>query len=132
MKEEIVDIFRNTLHKLTLKSVKLIGTSKTKAGRTYYVFEGKFDFIPPEYLFDDDKYNELIDNKEEILKEMKSFEEESSNCFRHRFTKKIIVKKEVEKYTFDYVFDVVPKNIIDYSFDIKKRKMTFIVKGEGI
>lgn len=132
MKELITDIFSETLHKLTLRNVRLVSSQKTDTGRGYYIFDGEFAFYPVEYIFDDEQYLELSNNKEKSLRIMHGFNSESSNEFRHRYTKKVIIDNEIKKIDFDYVFDVIPKNIVDFSFNAKHKTMTLIVRGSGI
>lgn len=130
MKEEdFLQIFKSGFHKLILKKVKLLKKCKTKTGREYFVFKGLFSFIPPEQVWMDDT---PIDY--DFLKSLlKKFGEETSNCINRKFTKKVIKNgKTVDKQTFVYVFDVIPKNIYKFRFDREKKIMYLVVKGYGL
>lgn len=119
------------MHKLNLVGVKLLSQKENKQGRKYYEFLGKFEFVPPLFFFEDNNIEELQGNKENILKFLSDFQEEQSNCITHKFTKKIIINGKMQKkLTFCYVFDIIPKNIVDFCF--VEDKLVLIVKGSGM
>lgn len=130
MKEEdFLQIFKTAFHKLKLVGVKKIRKKENAPGKDYYVFHGKFVFIPPTQIwkngedFDYDFLKSLLDK----------FNEGTSNCITRKFTKKIIKNNSVvEKKVFKYVFNIIPKNIVDFSFNKKDGTMTLIVEGWGL
>lgn len=128
-KDDFLQIFKTGFHKLNLEKVKNIGSFKNNSGRTYYKFYGKFKFEPPYQIWDD---KSPIDYK--FLKSLlKEFDKETSNCITRKFTKKVIKDgKTVGKKTFKYVFDIIPKNVVSFSFNKDEMTMTIIVVGYGI
>ena len=129
MMDEFLEIFKHSMHKLNLLRVKLVSEKKNKSERKYYVFIGEFEFVPPVFVFDLD----LESSKKEILNSFINVDEQTSNCIRRKFTKKLRFNGEVkEKVEFVYVFDVIPKNIVDYKIDKEKQKMFLYVQGYGI
>ena len=127
-KEDFLQIFKSGFHKLNLEKVKLLGKYDNGNGRTYYKYYGLFKFEPPYQVFDDEE----IDYQ--FLKGLlKEFSLETSNCITRKFTKKVIKNgKTVDKLTFKYVFDIVPKNVVSFKFNKEDKTMTLIVKGYGI
>lgn len=131
MEKQFLKIFKQAMHKLNLVGVKLLSQKENKQGRKYYEFLGKFEFVPPLFFFEDNTIEELQGNKENILKFLSDFQEEQSNCITHKFTKKIIINGKMQKkLTFCYVFDIIPKNIVDFCF--VEDKLVLIVKGSGM
>ena len=128
-KEDFLQIFKTGFHKLNLEKVKRIGVYQNKSGRKYYKFYGLFKFEPPYQIWEDESpidYSFL----RSLLKE---FSKETSNCITRKFTKKVIKNgKKVGKETFKYVFDIIPKNVVSFSFDKDKKTMTIVVIGYGI
>ena len=130
MKESFLDIFKQQLHKIDLKQVKLVSKQKNFGGKTYYKFVGKFSLVPPNY-FNNDFINSFLQNKNNIINELQKIKEQKSNCITHKYTKKLKFNGKVkEKIGFCYVFDVVPKNIIDFQF--QNEKLILYVIGWGI
>ena len=131
MEKQFLKIFKQAMHKLNLVGVKLLGQRENKQGRKYYDFLGKFEFVPPLFFFKDELIKNLMSDKDSILEYLKEFEEEQSNCITHKFTKKIIINDKMQKkLTFSYVFNIIPKNIVDFYFT--DEKMVIIVKGSGM
>ena len=125
--DDFLQIFKASFHKLTLSKVQLVKTCKNPHGRKYYVFNGLFTFIPPAQIWQDGK----IDY--EYLKCVLQKIGQSSNCIGRKFTKKIIKNGKLqEKLVFEFVFDVVPKNIVEFNFDRANKTMNLIVKGYGL
>lgn len=130
MQQRFLDIFEQAFHKLNLVGVKLLKKSKNKHNRTIYKFVGKFQFVQPLSFKISDK-EEMILQKEQILNFLHSIQDQKSNCITHKFTRKIRINGSVQKkVTFNYVFDVNPKTIIDFGFE--GQKMVLYVIGWGI
>ena len=129
MLKDFLEIFKHSFHKCSLIGVKNLGKRVSKDGREYYRFIGKFEFEPPAFIFD----LELEENKPYILARFQEIEPESSNCFRRQFTKKLISEDDTvaKKVEFQYVFEIIPQNIIDFSIDEAKKKMYLQVLGYG-
>lgn len=127
-KEDFLQIFKTGFHKLSLKKVKKLGKFKNKNGKIYYKFLGKFVFVPPNQIWNDNIID--YDFLRSLLEELK---QETSNCITRKFTKKIIRNNEIlKKKVFRYVFDVIPENIVSFSFNKEKKTMNLIVKGWGL
>lgn len=126
--DDFLQIFKASFHKLTLSKVQLIKTCKNPHGRTYYVFNGLFNFVPPAQIWQDGEIDyEYLQNV------LQKIGQESSNCIDRKFTKKIIKDGKLQKkIVFKFVFDVVPKNIVEFNFDKKNKTMNLIVKGYGL
>jgi len=125
-KEDFLQIFKSGFHKLNLKKLVKVRDEVNPHGRQYEVYLGLFEFVPPNQVWMDD---EEIDY--EFLKDLlKEFNEELSNCIVRKFTKQVyhndkIVKREVTKY----IFDIIPKNILSFRFNVEKKTMYLVVKG---
>lgn len=131
MESQFLNIFLHSLHKLNLTGVKLIGKNKNFGGKTYYKFIGEFEFVPPLYFFDNDLYKLFEQKKEEILNILQVIKEQNSNCITHKYTKKIKQNSKTEsKKNFNYVFNIIPKNVVDFSF--KEDKLILYVIGWGM
>lgn len=129
MLHDFLEIFKHAFHKFSLVGVKYLGKSVSEDNRKYYRFIGKFEFHPPRQLFD----SEVEENKPYILSELRRLDIDSSNCISRKFTKKILSgNSTIKKVDFQYVFDVVPRNIIDFEFDEKQGKIYLFVLGYGI
>ena len=131
--EKFLKIFNETFNKLNLIGVSYLGSYKNMSGRTYYKFIGKFEFDSPLYFFENNNAEVLFNEKEKILNSLQHISNNESNCIRHKFTKKIRQNGNVKiKKDFNFVFDIVPKNIIDFEFDKENNKIIFYVVGYGI
>ena len=120
-----LEIFKHSFHFFTLKKVKKLGKFKSGDGRAYYKFIGKFEFVPTRQAF-----NEPFDS-DNFLKWLKSLDVNESNCFSRRFTRKV-KQDDAEKTTsFIFVFDIVPKNIVDAEIDASTKTMRLWVLGYG-
>jgi hypothetical protein len=65
-----------------------------------------------------------------LKKLLKEFDEELSNCIVRKFTKKVYHKDTMVKKTVTrYIFDIIPKNIVSFKFNIDKKTMCLVVKG---
>lgn len=60
--EDFLYIFNEAMHKLNLVGVKLVSKEQNKAGRDYYKFVGKFEFVYP-LFFDEKKIQEFMSKK---------------------------------------------------------------------
>lgn len=127
--DDFLEIFKHTFHRFSLVGVKYIGERISEDKRKYFKFIGKFEFKPPRQIFDSD----IEQNKPYILSQISKITPESSNCFHRKFTKKVLngKSKTIKNIEFRYIFDIVPKNIIDFSLDEKLQKMFLYVKGYG-
>lgn len=125
--DDFLEIFKHSFHKCSLIGVKNLGKRVSDDGREYYRFIGKFEFDPPANVFDLD----LEENKPYVLSQFRNIEPESSNCFRRQFTKKLLSDEEQEKVVFQYEFEIVPKNIMDFSLNRENQKMYLYVLGYG-
>lgn len=125
-KEDFLQIFKSGFHKLNLKKLVKVGESKNEHGREYEEYLGLFEFVPPEDVwFDDDAID--YDALRQLMKE---FEKELSNCIVRKFSRKIIRKNQaVEAKETRYIFDVIPKNIVDFRFNTKSKTIKLVVKG---
>lgn len=132
MQNNITDIFISSLHKLNLMAVKPLSKHKLVNGRLYYEVLGVFEFFPPKHIFDDVIYKEMLERRDEVIERFQTIESETSNNFRHRYTKRVIVGNKSTRKYFDYIFDVVPENVTNYTFDADEQKMYLSVKGYGI
>jgi len=129
MLHDFLEIFKHAFHKFSLVDVKYLGMSVSEHNRKYYRFIGKFEFYPPRQLFD----SEVEKNKPYILAELRKLDINSSNCISRKFTKKILSgNSTIKKVDFKYIFDIVPRNIVDYKFDKKQSKIYLFVLGYGI
>lgn len=118
------------MHKLNLVGVKLVSKEQNKSGRDYYKFVGKFEFVYP-LFFDEKKIQEFMSRKSQILVCLSSINDYESNCITHKYTKKLRINGKVkEKDSFQYVFDIIPKNILDFEF--QNGKMNLYVIGYGM
>ncbi len=126
--DDLLEVFKHAFHKCTLVGVKYLGKYRSTEDRKFYKFIGKFEFSPPRQVFDSD----IECNKKQLLSSLKELDSEESNCFSRKFTKKILddgkLRKKVE---FQYDFDIVPKNIVDYSLNPQTGKMYLYVIGYG-
>ena len=128
MLDDFLEIFKHSFHKLSLVGVKYLGSKVSEDNRKYYQFIGKFEFSPPRQLFD----SEVGENKPYILNEFRKLDINTSNCISRKFTRKIYFKdSKVKKVSFQYIFDVIPKNIVDFEFDERKGKIYLFVLGYG-
>ena len=125
-KEDFLQIFKSGFHKLTLRQLKKVRDAKTPYGRKYGVYLGLFEFEPPEQVwmsgdvFDYDFLNSL----------MKEFDEELSNCMTRKFTRKVYDDDElVKKVVTQYIFDIVPKNVLVFRLDPERKVMRLVVRG---
>ena len=125
-REDFLQIFKSGFHKLTLRKAIRIGESDNGYGKTIGEYLGLFEFVPPEQVWMDESpidYAFLHD----LLKE---FDEELSNVIIRQYTRKVIKNDKVMKRTVTkYVFDIVPKNIVLFRFDRRKKTMRLVVKG---
>lgn len=125
-REDFLQIFKSGFHKLTLRKVVKIGESKDEYDRKYDNYLGLFEFVPPEQVWMDEApidYGFLNDL-------LKKFDEELSNVIVRQYTRKIIKNDELLKKTVTkYVFDIVPKNIVLFRFNRKRKTMRLVVKG---
>lgn len=125
-KEDFLQIFKSGFHKLNLKRLVKFGKSDNRYGQKYDNYLGLFEFIPPDDVWVDDEPIDY-DMLQELLDE---FDKELSNCITRQFTRKIIkndkiIKREVKRY----IFDIIPKNIVKFRFNTKKKTMKLVVKG---
>lgn len=128
--DDFLEIFKQSFHKFSLEKVKLIGKDKSDAGREYFRFMGKFSFEPPRHTFE--VADEIEENKAFLLSRFRMIDSETSNTFRRKFTKKIIRGDEVEgRVSFEFAFDIVPKNVVDFKLDKSNNKMYLYVLGIG-
>lgn len=129
MLKDFLEIFKHSFHKCSLIGVKNLGKRVSEDGREYYRFIGKFEFEPPAFVF----ALELEENKPYLISKFQDIKPESSNCFRRQFTKKLLSEDNTtqKKVEFQYAFEIVPKNIIDFSLDEEKKKMYLYVLGFG-
>lgn len=125
-KEDFLQIFKSGFHKLELRKLKKIRDEVNEHGRKYGVYLGMFEFVPPEQVWMDEG-----DFDYGFLKSLlDEFSQESSNCIVHKFTRKVMKGDDVvSKVVTTYTFDIVPKNIVSFRFDRKKRLMRLVVKG---
>lgn len=125
-KEDFLQIFKSGFHKLTLRKLKKIRDEVNEHGRKYGVYLGLFEFIPPEQVWMDES-----DFDYEFLQSLlDEFGKETSNCVTHKFTRKVTKGDEVvSKTVTTYIFDIIPKNIVSFRFDRKKKMMRLVVKG---
>lgn len=127
--DDFLQIFKTGFHKLKLTGVRRVAEHENKQGRRYFEFQGRFVFVPPKQIwheFDNVDCDFLYDL-------LQDFAEETSNCIIRKFTKKVIRDdKVIGKRVFRYVFDVIPKNVVSFSFDIDNKTMTLLVRGWGL
>lgn len=125
-KEDFLQIFKSGFHKLTLKKVVKIGEFDNGNGRKIGKYLGLFEFVPPEQVWMD---KAPIDYG--FLKSlMNEFDKELSNVIVRQYTKKIIRNgKTPEKTVTKYVFDIVPKNVVEFRFNRETKTMRLVVKG---
>ena len=125
-KEDFLQIFKSGFHKLTLRQLRKIRDEKTPHGRKYGVYLGLFEFEPPEQVWmsgDEFDYDFLRSLMDELGDEL-------SNCMTRKFTRKVYDDDElVKKVVTQYIFDIVPKNIVTFRFDPERRQMRLVVKG---
>lgn len=126
---DFISIYKSPFHKIVFDKVKLVKIDKSKAGNIYYHFIGKFRFIPCKKIFNNE---DVLQNKNEILKGLKSIEDDFGMEFRKKFTKKMTKNGETHKWAFNFIFDFHPKNIVDFNIDCKNEKMEIMVYGYGI
>lgn len=128
MFDDFLQIFKSAFHKFCLVGVKNLGERVSKNNRKYYRFIGKFEFEPPKQIFN----SEIEENKPYILNEFRNLDLNTSNCISRKFTKKLLSGKNVvKKVEFQYIFDIVPQNVIDFALDESKGKMYLYVLGYG-
>lgn len=125
-KDDFLQIFKSGFHKLSLKKLVKIKDEENKNGRKYESYLGLFEFQPPQQVWMD-KQEIDYDFLKKLLKE---FDEELSNCIVRKFTKKVYHKDTMVKKTVTrYIFDIIPKNIVSFKFNIDKKTMCLVVKG---
>ena len=124
-----LEIFKHNFHKFKLVGVKCLGQEVSSKKRKYFRFIGKFEFEPPKQTFSLDWET----GKAEILEAFRGIEEEESNCIKRKFTKKYYTAdgRLEKKLTFQYIFDIVPRNIVDFDIDRDGEKMRLYVLGYG-
>lgn len=130
--EEFLDIFCVPLHKINLCEVALLSKERNRSDRRYYKFIGRFEFVPPEFVWDNGCYERLIEDRQNILNKFNSIEEQSAQCIKRKFTRKMRSGGGVKKVDFEFVFDIIPRRIINYEFDASKKKMYLYVVGYGM
>ena len=124
-KEDFLQIFKSGFHKLSLKKLVKIGDNQNKHGRKYEDYLGLFEFEHPTQVWDDVEID--YDFLKKLLKE---FDEELSNCIVRKFTKKVYHKDTMVKKTVTrYIFDIIPRNVISFRFNVKKKTLCLVVKG---
>lgn len=129
MLHDFLEIFKHAFNKFSLVGVKYLGKSISEDNRKYYRFIGAIAFHPPRQLFD----SEVEENKPYILSELRKLNIDSNNCISRNFTKKILSGNQtIKKVNFQYIFDVAPRNIIDFDFNKKQGKIYLFVQGCGI
>lgn len=130
--EDFLEIFKIAFHKINLQEVALLSKLRNSYGRRYYKFVGKFEFMPPDFVWNDSLYAALVTNKSEILHKFNSIEEQSAKCIKRKFTKKLRSDDEVKKVDFEFVFDIIPRRVVNYEFNVEKKKMYLYVVGYGM
>ncbi len=125
-RDEFLQIFTTGFHKLSLKKVVKYGSGKTEIGKPYDDLLGLFEFEPPACVWNDPA---PIDY--DFLKQVASeFNEELSNCIVRKFTRKIFREGKLStKKVVRYIFDIIPKNVVEFRFDTERKKMRLVVKG---
>lgn len=131
MESQFLNIFYKNMHKLNLNGVKFVCENKNFGGKTYYKFIGQFQLSPPLYFYQNELYKLFEQRKVDILNILQVLQQQKSNCITHKYSKKIRLNGKVEgKKQFQFVFDVVPKNVIDFSF--RDDKLILYVIGWGM
>ena len=125
-KEDFLQIFKSGFHKLTLKKVVKIGKGRNKTGRSYDICLGLFEFVPPEQVWMDEApfdYGFL----KSLLAE---FDKELSNVIVHQYKRTVFKNGEsLNQVVRKYVFDIVPKNIVDFRLYRDTKTMRLVAKG---
>ena len=131
--EEFLEIYRHPFHKLNLVAVKFLKVDSNKDGRQYYHFIGLFECELPDSMKNFD-----MTKKDEVLKSILN-ESGISAVYRKKFTRKLKKEDQNINWTFNYIFDFDPRNVVD--FEIKdmqvqgggtEKILTMKVKGYGL
>ncbi|MBR5704497.1 MAG: hypothetical protein IKX21_00840 [Deltaproteobacteria bacterium] len=101
----------------------------TPAGRNYRRYVGKFAFEPPAAAFEAD----IQGHRAEILAAFRGLDPAESNCFARRFTRRYIGRdgRILKKDKYSYVFDIVPRNVVDFKIDPSRGRFYLYVLGVG-
>lgn len=124
--EEFMDIYSKSLPKLTFKAVKFDKMDYNPSEKVYYHFIGKFKCKP----YDLDKVQITEEEKNRILNDCLGMTEGPNRIFRRKYTKKTENdKRRKSTWQFDFCFDFVPSNLVD--FEIEGEFLVLFVRGYG-
>lgn len=126
--KDFLSIYKHPFHKIVFDKVKVVKMDMSKSGNPYYHFIGKFRFKPCSSILTNTQFN---NNKDSILKGLKSIDDTFGMEFRKKMTKKIKKNDKLIKWAFNYVFDFHPKNIVDFNVDYNNGQIELQVYGYG-
>ena len=124
-----LECFKHSFHKFTFVAAVPVAEKVSPAGRRYRRYVGKFAFEPPRAAFEAD----IQEHRAEILAAFRGLDSSESNCFSRRFTRRYIGKdgKILKKDKYSYVFDIVPRNVVDFRIDPGRGRFYLYVLGVG-
>lgn len=126
--KDFLAIYKSPFHKIIFDKVKMVKMDRSDFGGPYYHFIGKFRFKPCASILENKNY---LNDKDSILKGLKAIDDTFGMEFRKKLTKRIKKNGELTKWTFNFIFDFHPKNIVDFDIDYENQQIELKVYGYG-
>ena len=128
-RNQYIKNLRKDFKSLKLKKIRKIKSVYKKNKQIFSVYLGLFQFQPSDYFFKINKQLDLTIIRKNIKYLNRIFGFQILKKYKMKLKKR---DKIITINSFQYVFDLIPKNTISFRYDKRSRKIFLVIKGKKI